>query len=177
MRETLYFSWFDSGTPAGRLGLAVSERGLILLSFCRDEFPPRKSSRFKDVTWIESEDQTRAYATQIREYLQGKRKDFTLPLDLRGTEFQLRCWRALLEIGYGKTASYADIAPTVGSPKGFRAVGMANNRNPVAIIVPCHRVVETNGKMGGYGGGLPLKEWLLKLEKQQLSALETRFSL
>ena len=87
-----------------------------------------------------------------------------MPLDLRGTPFQKRCWEALLKIPYGKTFSYAQIAREVGSPKGFRAVGMANNRNPVAIMVPCHRVIASGGTLCGYGGGLPAKEWLLKLE-------------
>jgi O-6-methylguanine DNA methyltransferase len=164
--ETLYFSTFDSESPAGVLGVAVSEKGLALLSFGREEFPPRKSSRFRHAEWVESEERSAAYVQQLREYLQGARKQFELPLDLRGTEFQMKCWNALLQIPYGKTASYADVARLVGSPRGFRAVGMANNRNPVAIVVPCHRVVETNGKMGGYGGGIPVKEWLLRLENR-----------
>ncbi len=169
MSETIHYSWFESGTPAGRLGLAVTDAGLALLSFGREQFPPRKSPHFRDAEWVESQEHTQLHADQLREYLQGKRQSFDLPLDLRGTPFQQKCWQALLAIPYGKTVSYADIARAVGSPKapkGFRAVGMANNRNPVAIIVPCHRVVESNGKLGGYGGGLPLKEWLLTLEKR-----------
>ena len=87
-----------------------------------------------------------------------------MPLDLRGTDFQLRCWNALVKIPYGKTCSYGDLARTVGSPRGFRAVGMANHDNPIPIIVPCHRVITSDHKLGGYGGGLDVKEKLLHLE-------------
>lgn len=101
---------------------------------------------------------------QILEYLDGKRSEFTLPLDLRGTEFQRRVWRALLGIPYGQTRSYAEVAQAIGEPAAVRAVGAANGANPCALVVPCHRVVASGGKLGGYGGGLPLKRRLLALE-------------
>ncbi|MDR2716736.1 MAG: methylated-DNA--[protein]-cysteine S-methyltransferase [Treponema sp.] len=104
-------------------------------------------------------------AAQIEEYLAGKRKKFTLPLVLHGTEFQLAVWRALQDIPYGETRSYKDIAAAIGRPKAVRAVGMANNRNPISIIVPCHRVIGHDGGLVGYGGGLPLKRRLLELEQ------------
>jgi methylated-DNA-[protein]-cysteine S-methyltransferase len=104
-------------------------------------------------------------AAQIEEYLLGKRKRFTLPLVLHGTEFQLAVWRALQDIPYGETSSYKEIAAAVGRPKAVRAVGMANNRNPISIIVPCHRVIGHDGSLTGYGGGLPLKQRLLELEQ------------
>jgi methylated-DNA-[protein]-cysteine S-methyltransferase len=104
-------------------------------------------------------------AAQIVEYLEGKRKKFDLPLVLHGTEFQKTVWRALQTIPYGETRSYKDIAILAGSPKAFRAVGMANNRNPVSIIIPCHRVIGSNGDLVGYGGGLPVKKFLLELEQ------------
>ena len=91
---------------------------------------------------------------------------FDLPLAPVGTEFQIRCWEALLQVPYGETRSYGDIARAAGSPKGFRAVGMANNRNPIAIIIPCHRIIGSNGKLVGYGGGLDIKEFLLELERK-----------
>ncbi len=94
----------------------------------------------------------------------GKRQKFDLSLDLRGPEFYKRCWQQLLQIPHGETCSYADIARAVGSPKGFRAVGQANHHNPVAIIVPCHRVLAAGCYLGGYGGGLPVKAFLLRLE-------------
>ena len=101
---------------------------------------------------------------QLDEYFSGARKAFDLPLAPSGTDFQLKCWNALLDIPYGQTRSYGDIARAVGSPKGFRAVGMANNRNPIAIIIPCHRVVGSDGRLVGFGGGLDVKAWLLGLE-------------
>ena len=94
----------------------------------------------------------------------GKRREFTFALDLRGTDFQRACWHALLAIPYGETRTYGDIARAVGRPQGFRAVGMANNRNPVAIVVPCHRVIASDGTLCGYGGGLDVKRKLLELE-------------
>lgn len=106
----------------------------------------------------------KAAVQQILEYLDGKRSEFTLPLDLRGTEFQRRVWHALLEIPYGRTRSYAEVAQAIGEPTAVRAVGAANGANPCALVVPCHRVVASGGKLGGYGGGLPLKRRLLALE-------------
>jgi O-6-methylguanine DNA methyltransferase len=113
---------------------------------------------------VESTENLRPYLDQLRQYFAGERREFTLPLDLHGTEFQLRCWHALLEIGYGEIRTYAQLARTVDSPKGFRAVGAANGANPVSIIVPCHRVIASDGTLGGYGGGLEVKEKLLRLE-------------
>ncbi len=101
---------------------------------------------------------------QLQEYFSGKRRNFDLALDLRGTDFQKRCWNELLRIPYGETRSYADVARAVGSPRSFRAVGQANHYNPIAIIVPCHRVLAAGCYLGGYGGGLPVKAWLLRLE-------------
>ena len=108
----------------------------------------------------------RKAAEQLREYFDGKRKVFDLPLAPVGTEFQMRCWDALLEVPYGETRSYGDIARAAGSPKGFRAVGMANNRNPIAMIIPCHRIIGSDGKLVGYGGGLDIKVFLLELERK-----------
>lgn len=102
---------------------------------------------------------------QITEYLRGERKVFVLPIRMRGTDFQKQVWRALLDIPYGETRSYKQIAVAIGNPKGMRAVGMANNRNPFLIVVPCHRVIGANGSLVGYGEGLEMKEFLLRLEK------------
>ena len=104
-------------------------------------------------------------ALQFGEYFKGKRKSFNLPLTMRGTDFQMKVWNALKKIPYGKTAGYGEIAVKIGNPKACRAVGMANNRNPIAIIVPCHRVIGRDGSLTGYGGGLELKKLLLELEK------------
>ena len=101
---------------------------------------------------------------QFAEYADGKRKTFDLPLAPLGTEFQKKVWAALVAIPYGETRSYKQIAQQVGNPAACRAVGMANNKNPLPIVVPCHRVVGTNGSLTGYAGGLEMKEWLLALE-------------
>ena len=103
---------------------------------------------------------------QLEEYFAGKRKNFYLPLAPKGTEFQQKVWKALTEIPYGKTRTYGEIAAVIGNPKAARAVGMANNKNPIGIIVPCHRVVGANGKLVGYAGGMEKKEFLLELEKK-----------
>lgn len=103
--------------------------------------------------------------SQLREYLDGKRKHFDLPIKMQGTDFQCRVWKALCEVPYGETRTYKQIAEMIGNPKAVRAVGMANNRNPIAIIVPCHRVIGSNGKLVGYAGGLDIKQTLLDIEK------------
>jgi len=102
---------------------------------------------------------------QLCEYFEGKRKSFDIPICFSGTEFQNKVWKELLNIPYGKTRSYKDIAKEVGNEKASRAVGGANNKNPIWIIVPCHRVIGKNGELVGYGGGLKLKEFLLSIEK------------
>ena len=114
--------------------------------------------------WILSEEKTRPCVKQLEEYFAGERRRFDLPLDLRGTDFQQRCWQALLKIPYGETRSYADIARAIGQPSAVRAVGLANGQNPVAIVVPCHRVIGSDGSLTGYGGGLEIKRKLLELE-------------
>lgn len=144
-------------SPIGPLTFCSSERGLIALSFGR-----RIPSDAGEDSAANS-----AVREQLTEYFAGRRRDFDLRLDLRGTDFQLRCWRALLDIPYGETRSYAQQARVVGCPKGFRAVGLANHDNPIAIVVPCHRVITSDGKLGGYGGGLDLKQRLLALERGQ----------
>jgi methylated-DNA-[protein]-cysteine S-methyltransferase len=102
---------------------------------------------------------------QLAEYFAGERRDFDLPLAPQGSGFQVEVWRALLRIPYGETCSYGHIARVVGRPSASRAVGAANGRNPIPIIVPCHRVIGSNGSLTGYGGGLPVKRWLLDHER------------
>ena len=101
---------------------------------------------------------------QLSEYFAGTRQTFSLPLAPAGTDFQKKAWRALCTIPYGQTRTYKDMAIAIGCPKGFRAVGLANNKNPIAILIPCHRVIGANGKLVGYAGGLHLKKFLLELE-------------
>lgn len=170
LMETLFCASIDS--PVGPLFLAASERGLVALEFDRrlpgqqtirpnprDLRAERRTLRFE-----ESEVAMRLYTSELEEYFAARRRRFDFPLDLRGTDFQLSCWQALLQIPYGETRTYADIARAVSRPQGFRAVGMANNRNPVAIVVPCHRVIASDGTLCGYGGGLEIKRSLLELE-------------
>ncbi len=156
--ETLSYSRFQS--PVGPLIIGVSSKGLVLLKFERGQFPPPKSK----AEWKLSSDATREYVHQLKEYFAGQRREFSFRLDLRGTPFQVRCWQALLDIPYGETRTYADMARAVGCPQGYRAVGLANNRNPIAIVVPCHRVIASDGSLCGYGGGLDVKRKLLELE-------------
>lgn len=117
---------------------------------------------------------TNEAATQLMEYFAGKRRTFSLPLAPKGTPFQKEVWQALSSIPYGQTRSYADIAAQVGRPKAFRAVGMANNRNPIPIIIPCHRVVGSSGDMVGYAYGTKIKRYLLELEGIDVDALGRR---
>lgn len=117
---------------------------------------------------------TNEAATQLMEYFAGKRRTFSLPLAPKGTPFQKEVWQALSSIPYGQTRSYADIAAQVGRPKAFRAVGMANNRNPIPIVIPCHRVVGSSGDMVGYAYGTKIKRYLLELESIDVDALGRR---
>jgi len=105
---------------------------------------------------------------ELEEYFKGTRKTFTLPLSLKGTPFQKKVWQVLMTIPYGKTMTYKQVAEAIGNPKACRAVGLANNRNPIPIIVPCHRVIGSNGKLVGYAGGLHIKEKLLEMEQNKV---------
>lgn len=105
---------------------------------------------------------------QLQQYFEGKRKRFDFTYELNGTEFQTKVWKALLDIPYGETRTYKDIATSIGNPKASRAVGMANNKNPISIVVPCHRVIGANGKLVGYAGGLDMKKDLLEIEKNNI---------
>ena len=157
--ETLFY--LRTPSPVGPLFLAASTKGLVRL-----EFEARVQKLNADTIRLhESEPALAPYVRELDDYFSGKRREFSLPLDLRGTEFQLACWQALLEIPYGETRSYRDIARAIGHPHAYRAVGMSNNRNPVAIVVPCHRVIASSGSLCGYGGGLDLKRKLLDLEQ------------
>jgi O-6-methylguanine DNA methyltransferase len=160
--ETL--SYFRATSPVGPLFLAASTKGLVRL-----EFEDRAMKINPYITHLrESKPALAPYLRELDEYFAGERREFSFPLDLRGTEFQLACWRALLEIPYGETRSYRDIAEVIGHAHAYRAVGMSNNRNPVAIVVPCHRVIASSGSLCGYGGGLDVKRRLLELERGSL---------
>jgi O-6-methylguanine DNA methyltransferase len=158
--RTIYFSRMQS--PVGTLTLGASEKGL-----CGIYFYGRLPAPEKGDVWVEDRDPLRIYEEALMRYFRGELREFSFPLDLRGTPFQIRCWEALRKIPYGQTCSYADIAREIGSPRAFRAVGQANHNNPISIVVPCHRVVGSGGSLTGYGGGLEIKEKLLRLEATQ----------
>jgi O-6-methylguanine DNA methyltransferase len=160
--ESLFF--FRTPSPVGPLFLAASAKGLVRLEF---EARMMKMDP-KTIQLCESKQALAPYLRELDEYFSGERHEFSMPLDLRGTPFQLACWHALIAIPYGETRTYADIARAIGHPHAFRAVGMSNNRNPIAIVVPCHRVIASGGSLCGYGGGLDVKRKLLDLERTRV---------
>ncbi|RME83309.1 MAG: methylated-DNA--[protein]-cysteine S-methyltransferase [Planctomycetota bacterium] len=147
---------FEYLSPLGNIYLWGWQDSLISLSFKEKPFP-------KD---LPSSSTLEKAACQLEEYFSGDRREFHTSLLLQGTPFQIRVWRALLEIPYGKTCSYEEIAIQIGKPRACRAVGNSNGKNPIPIIIPCHRVVEKSGKLGGYSSGLEIKEKLLLLERK-----------
>ena len=161
MKTDPQITYSEIDSPIGPLLLYGTSRGLSGVEMTKQRHFEGKQSHWKrdDTRWRDA-------AKQLREYFQGKRQDFDVPLDLAGTDFQRKVWSALQKIPYGRTASYADIARRIRNPKAMRAVGLANGRNPVAIIVPCHRVIGADGSLTGYGGGLERKRTLLDLESE-----------
>jgi methylated-DNA-[protein]-cysteine S-methyltransferase len=152
-------TFFVYPTPLGRITLACDGAGLTRVVFGVQELPG---------TYAPCEITNRA-STQIQEYLAGKRKTFDLPLHPLGTQFQRNVWDKLQTIPYGQTRSYKEVAQMLGNPKAMRAVGMANNKNPLPIVIPCHRVIGANGDLVGYAFGLKIKKFLLDLEKNTLA--------
>ena len=150
--------FFDS--PVGQLTLVASDAGLRAILW-----PTEKPGRVKLPDVIRGDHRMLQEATrQLTEYFNGMRQTFDIPLDLRGTPFQVKAWRSLTDIPYGTTASYAEQAGRLGAPRAVRAVGSANGRNPISIVLPCHRVVASNGSLAGFAGGLDAKRWLLDFE-------------
>jgi methylated-DNA-[protein]-cysteine S-methyltransferase len=143
-------------TPIGELLLVADADGLSGVHFRIDQRPKRGKARLPVL---------QKAIRQIEEYFEGKRTTFDVPLSLRGTPFQLECWLALQKIPYGATATYGEIARSIGRPAAVRAVGAANGANPIPIIVPCHRVIGSNGSLTGFGGGIDVKRWLLDFEQ------------
>ena len=146
-------------TPVGNLTLVADADSLVGLVWNETEL-----DRFPDREPKNSHVILKMAERQLKEYFNGKRTTFDLPYKFEGTDFQKRVWKALTRIPYGKKRSYAQLAKKIGKPKGFRAVGAANGRNPISIIVPCHRVIGSNGSLTGFGGGLGVKKFLLDLE-------------
>lgn len=151
-------------SPIGVLTLVASEKGLAGVLWDNDE-PAR--ARLSPRTMAPDNPILVQTEAQLTEYFAGTRRSFTVPLDAVGTPFQQRVWKALLAIPFGETRSYGQLAEDIGSPNAVRAVGAANGRNPISIITPCHRVIGATGKLTGFGGGLDVKAYLLKLESGQ----------
>jgi methylated-DNA-[protein]-cysteine S-methyltransferase len=155
MTDTLFRTLTD--TPIGRLQIITSTGGLVAILWPDDD-------RWSFDTIDETNEVARAAAAQLSEFFAGDRTNFELPLDLRGTDFQVRVWRSLASIPFGQTISYAEQAKSLGRPTAVRAVASANGRNPVSIVLPCHRVIGKSGRLTGYAGGLDAKKWLLDHE-------------
>ncbi len=155
----MYYCYLE--TPIGELLLAGDDDGLYQVGF-----PKGSMRREPEPDWIFNEGRLEEARRQLGEYFAGNRREFELPLQLTGTEFQVQVLEALREIPYGETVSYGDIAKRIGRPRAVRAVGAANGRNPLPIIVPCHRVIGSTGDLTGFGGGLDTKEALLRHEAE-----------
>ena len=155
---TTFFAYFQS--PVGTLLLMATERGLSGLHMEKDGTAFQNASR----DWVRDDARFSGINENLNEYFSGRRKEFEVPIDLRGTPFQMSVWSALRTIPFGATISYAELARRIGDPKAVRAVGQANNRNPISIIVPCHRVIGADGSLTGYGGGIERKRFLIELE-------------
>jgi methylated-DNA-[protein]-cysteine S-methyltransferase len=153
-------------SPLGPLLLSAEDCGLRSIEFVNGRRPARP-----DPAWQENSQRLREPIQQLRAYLAGDLETFDLALAPTGTTFQLAVWRRLCEIPYGETISYGELARRLSNPNASRAVGLANGANPIPIVIPCHRVIGSNGKLTGYGGGLPIKEKLLALERSQLRLL------
>jgi methylated-DNA-[protein]-cysteine S-methyltransferase len=151
-------------SPVGELKLVASEKGLVAILWENDN--PRRvllgemKNDVRQPILLETE-------RQLKEYFEGKRQEFSIPLDMRGTAFQKNVWEALLAIPFGETRSYGQLAKQLGRPSAARAVGGASGRNPLSIVVPCHRVIGASGELTGFAGGLGAKERLLKIESQR----------
>lgn len=159
--QTTHMHYSIVGSPLGRILIAGRGRGIRTVSFLDGTAPARI-----DNGWTESRESFRDAEEQLAAYFRGALREFDLELDLVGTEFQLEVWSELRSVPYGLTASYAEIAVAIGRPKAVRAVGAANGANPVPILIPCHRIVGSNGRLTGYRGGIEIKRNLIELEQR-----------
>lgn len=154
--KTLYQSLLN--TPIGQLGILATDTAIVKVTFGEEYSGPERPEN----------PLTREAKNQLAAYFAGQRQQFELPLEPSGTEFQHQAWKALQKIPYGETRYYAQQASLIGRPNAIRAIGAANGANPIAIIVPCHRIIGKNGSLTGYAGGLNRKQWLLAFEREQI---------
>ncbi|MCD8349399.1 MAG: methylated-DNA--[protein]-cysteine S-methyltransferase [Planctomycetaceae bacterium] len=168
---TLMAAWMDS--PVGPLLMAGDDNRLHLLSFIDQSNMVRKAAliqkKLKARIELGSNQSIDMARQELQEYFAGERREFQTPLALNGTAFQTKVWEALIQVPYGETVSYADLAQQIGKPAAFRAVAQANAQNPINIIVPCHRIINADGGSGGYNAGLDRKRWLLEFERGVLA--------
>lgn len=160
----------EVSTPLGTMQVGITETGIAMFEFPIEEriaLHKKKFSELFDESDTPSSDILNSLTTQSREYFDGGRTSFDLPLDLVGTDFQCGVWEALLNVPFGKTISYLELAKSIGNPDGVRAVAQANGQNRLPILVPCHRIIASDGKLTGYSGGISRKETLLSLETGQ----------
>jgi methylated-DNA-[protein]-cysteine S-methyltransferase len=169
VRMSLVCKFIDS--PVGKLKLVASEKGLVAILWENDN--PRRVV-LGDMRKADRQPILDDAERQLKEYFAGRRQGFSIPLDMRGTPFQQSVWEALLAIPFGETRSYGQLAKQLGKPTAMRAVGAANGRNPISIVVPCHRVIGSSGQLIGFAGGLEAKERLLKIESESKSRLHHR---
>ena len=171
--EQIGYSRRTYEAPFGVVTVVGSDLGIRYVMFSDDAHPkPLESLQISDT---DIHDSVNDAITQLEDYFNGSRREFDLPLDLHGTEFQVAAWKALAEVPYGHTASYGEQAASIGRPTAVRAIGGANGRNPVAIVLPCHRIVGADGSLTGFGGGIAVKKWLLDHEQATLrSAMGNR---
>lgn len=163
--EKIYYASIDSPFLK-KVFVASTEKGVCAVDFVTTKKAFLKELKdFIEGEVIEDRRKNGKVLLQMKQYLEGRLRRFDCPLDLRGTPFQRKVWLQLARIPYGETRSYKDIAKAIGHPKGFRAVGNANGSNPIPIILPCHRVIESNGGLGGFGHGIKVKRQLLDFEK------------
>jgi methylated-DNA-[protein]-cysteine S-methyltransferase len=163
--QRIYWTSLEYG--ADRLVVAASDKGLCYVGAWNqpiEDVIVATNTRFPASRWVEDDEKLKPYTEELEQYMEGARTDFTVPIDLQGTPFQKQVWEAMSKVPYGRTASYADIATELNRSSAVRAVGTAIGRNPVLIVVPCHRIIGKNGSLTGYRGGLPMKEQLLRLE-------------
>lgn len=166
--NTLYSSWIE--TPVGQMLAIASEEVLHLLEFGNHKKLERRLERLKKkMKWVIMPGKPKPISSiekELLQYFKGKLKKFKTPLFLSGTPFQKRVWKALMKIPFGKTCSYSELAEAVKQPTAYRAVANANGANQLAVIIPCHRVINANGNIGGYGGGISRKYWLIEHENK-----------
>ncbi len=164
--KNIFYSFIE--TQFGILLLSTTEKGVKRIMLPSSNQVKRLTQEFKEYQLMENRKINENAARQLLQYFQRKRKQFSLPLDLEGTEFQKRVLKAVQEVPYGSTRSYKDIAERIGNPKAVRAVGNANRTNPLPILIPCHRIIGSDGSLTGFGGGIDLKRKLLEFEKRHV---------